>query len=143
MLPLHDGIPLHRGLKEPERSTFGCCVDPLALVKLTSLTERSRGRPEVSVGVIDGPVFMQHPDLNHERLRDVSGRHGRTCAGAKGAACMHGTFVTGILAAKRSSAAPAICPDCTILIRPIFTDSHLDIGSVPSATEEDLATAML
>jgi subtilisin family serine protease len=105
--------------------------------------ERSRGRPEVSVGVIDGPVFMQHPDLNHERLREVSGRHGRTCAGANGAACMHGTFVTGILAAKRSSAAPAICPDCTILIRPIFTDSHVDAGSMPSATEEDLATAML
>lgn len=118
-------------------------MDSLALVKLTSLMERSRGRPDVSVGVIDGPVFMQHPDLNHERLREVSARHSSTCATANGAACLHGTFVTGVLAAKRNSAAPAICPDCTILIRPIFTDASVGMERMPSATQLQLATAMV
>lgn len=118
-------------------------MDSLALVKLTSLMERSRGRPDVSVGVIDGPVFMQHPDLNHERLREVSARHSSTCATANGAACLHGTFVTGVLAAKRNSAAPAICPDCTILIRPIFTDASVGMEGMPSATQLQLATAMV
>ncbi|AMY07729.1 hypothetical protein LuPra_00909 [Luteitalea pratensis] len=35
-------------------------VDPLALVKLTALMARTKGRAEVTVGVIDGPVRMQH-----------------------------------------------------------------------------------
>ena len=105
--------------------------------------ERSRGRSEVNVGVIDGPVFMQHPDLNHERLRELTGRHSSICGGANGAACMHGTFVTGILAAKRSSAAPAICPDCTILIRPIFADASVGVEGMPSATQQQLAAAIV
>ena len=112
-------------------------------MKLTELMERSRGRPEVNVAVIDGPVFMQHPDLNHERLCEVTGGDGSIGAPQNGAACTHGTFVTGILAAKRSSAAPAICPDCTILIRPIFADASVGVEGMPSATQQQLATAIV
>jgi subtilisin family serine protease len=58
-------------------------------------------------------------------------------------ACMHGTFVAGILSAKRGSAVPAICPDCTLLVRPIFTETTAANGDLPSATPEELAQAIL
>lgn len=55
---------------------------------------------------------------------------------------MHGTFVAGILSARRGSAAPAICPDCTVLVRPIFAETAAD-GEVPAAAPEELAEAIL
>jgi subtilisin family serine protease len=53
-----------------------------------------------------------------------------------------GTFVAGILSAKRGSVAPAICPDCALIIRPIFAQAAVG-ESLPSATPEELATAIL
>ena len=46
-------------------------VDPLTLVKLDALMERTSGRPEVKIGVIDGPVLTRHPDLIGARLREI------------------------------------------------------------------------
>src|SRR3954469_14575851 len=79
---------------------------PLQLIKLTALMERTSGRPEVNVALIDGPVVTQHADLAGERLREISGNHGATCSLALSTACLHGTFVAGILSAKRNSPAP-------------------------------------
>ena len=118
-------------------------VDPLALVKLRALMDRTSGRPEVKIGVIDGPVLMRHPDLTGGRLREIPGADGGGCTRADSMACLHGTFVTGILAAKRSSPAPAICPDCTVLIRPIFAESTWGREHMPSATPRELAAAMI
>lgn len=56
---------------------------------------------------------------------------------------MHGTFVAGILCAKRSSIAPAICPNCTLLVRPIFVETPSGNGQIPSATPQDLAVAII
>lgn len=39
--------------------------------------------------------------------------------------------------------APAICPDCTLLVRPIFIESVAQNGEMVSATPEELATAMI
>jgi subtilisin family serine protease len=116
---------------------------PLALVKLTALMERTSGRDDVPIGVIDGPVLMRHPDLAYDHLRDLSGSQGAACTQVNSPACLHGTFVTGILAAKRNSSAPAICPDCTVLIRPIFAESGSGSAYMPSATPQELAAAML
>jgi subtilisin family serine protease len=127
----------------PGAETFGGGVDPLALVKLTRLMERARGRADVKIGVIDGPVLMRHPDLTFGNLREVSRARGATCTEIGSTACLHGTFVTGILAAKRGSSAPAICPDCTILIRPIFAESRSGHGHTTSATPQELAAAIL
>jgi subtilisin family serine protease len=55
---------------------------------------------------------------------------------------VHGTFVAGILSARRGSAAPAICPDCALLVRPIFTEPSAGNGQMPNATPEELATAI-
>jgi hypothetical protein len=46
--------------------------DPLSAVRLTALMERTSGRPEVKIGLIDGPVLSQHPDLAGGNLREIS-----------------------------------------------------------------------
>src|SRR6516162_5601797 len=84
---------------------------PLDLVKLAPLMQRTSGRAEVKVAVIDGPVAVAHPDLSGARIHEVPGRLGAACARVGSAACTHGTFVAGILSANRASSAPAICPD--------------------------------
>jgi subtilisin family serine protease len=62
---------------------------------------------------------------------------------AKSAACLHGTFIAGILSAKRISVAPAICPDCTLVVRPIFPETTSGSESMPSATPQELAAAIM
>lgn len=116
---------------------------PLELVKLTALMERSGGSPEVKIGLIDGPVVTQHPDLVGEHLREIPGGNGATCMQANSTACLHGTFVAGILCAKRNSPAPAICPNCTLLIRPIFTETTSGREYMPTATPLELAAAII
>jgi subtilisin family serine protease len=118
-------------------------MNPLDLVKLTALMERSSGSPEVKVGLIDGPVVTQHPDLAGEHLREIPGNNGATCTQANSTACLHGTFVAGILSAKRNSPAPAICPNCTLLVRPIFAERTTGSEQMPSATPQELAAAII
>src|SRR5574338_576938 len=114
----------------------------LDLVKLTPLMRRTSGNPEVKIGLIDGPVSTRHPDLSSRRFREISAGRGGSCAQAASIACLHGTFVAGILSAKRNSAAPAICPDCTLLIRPIFTETTAGQEQMPGTTPIDLASAI-
>jgi subtilisin family serine protease len=117
-------------------------MDPLGLTKLTSLMGRAGGSPEVKIGLIDGPVATQHPDLTAGRFHEIGGDNG-ACTQAESAACLHGTFVAGILSARRGSPAPAICPNCTLLIRPIFGEATSGSDLMPSATPEELARAIL
>jgi subtilisin family serine protease len=117
-------------------------MDPLRLVNLVRLMSRSSGRPEVVIGLIDGPVALDQADLAVTSIREVPGMQGAACSIATSAACTHGTLVAGILSAKRGSGAPAICPGCTLLIRPIFPESGAGNGQMPSATPRELATAI-
>jgi hypothetical protein len=71
--------------------------------------KRTSGQPDVRIGLVDGPVAIQHPDLAGGRLHEIQGTNGATCTLANSSACVHGTFVAGILSAKRNSPAPAIC----------------------------------
>jgi subtilisin family serine protease len=118
-------------------------MNHLDLVKLPALMELTRGQPEIVVGLIDGPVAMNHPDLTSENIREIPGSLQRTCAQANSTACMHGTFIAGILCARRSSFAPAICPGCTLLIRPIFVEATAGEEKMPSATPEELVAAII
>lgn len=118
-------------------------MNPLDLVKLTALMGTTSGVPEVKIGLVDGPVATQHPDLAGESLREIPGHNGASCARADSAACVHGTFVAGILAAKRNSPAPAICPGCTLIIRPIFAETTSAREQMPSATQQELAAAVV
>lgn len=118
-------------------------TSPLALVKLTELMKRTSGNPEIKVGIIDGPVMTQHPNLMGEQLYEVSRSNSVRCTQANSMACLHGTFVAGILCAKRGSAAPAICPDCSFLIRPLFAETTTSREPMPSATPQALAIAIM
>jgi subtilisin family serine protease len=112
---------------------------PLELVGLPALMQRTAGDARVRVAVIDGPVAIEDSALAGVRLSEIPGHRG-ACALAGSTACRHGTFVAGILSARRGSGAPAICPDCTLLVRPIFAEA--DAG-MPSATADELAEAIL
>jgi subtilisin family serine protease len=116
---------------------------PLDVVKLTALMQITSGRPEIVIGLLDGPVAVDHPDLMAEHIRELPGRQRGTRPQANIAARMHGTFVAGMLCAKRGSAAPAICPDCTLLVGPIFRGTTAERGPMPSATPEELAAAII
>lgn len=118
-------------------------MGPLDLINLTPLMERTSGIPKIKVGLIDGPVVIDHPDLATENILEVPGKLSGTCAQASSVACMHGTFVAGILCAKRNSPPPAICPNCTLLVRPIFSETISGDGQLPRATPEELAAAIL
>jgi subtilisin family serine protease len=118
-------------------------METLDLVNLTALMARSGGRPDVKIGLIDGPVAIQHPDLAGQQFREVTGTSRLTCTQAGSTACMHGTFIAGILCAKRNSPAPAISPDCTLLIRPIFAEATSGRDAMPSAMPRELAAAIV
>jgi subtilisin family serine protease len=118
-------------------------MGPLDLVQLTPLMDRTSGRPEIRIGVIDGPVALNQPDLAGASIHEVPGKLSGICNRADTVACSHGTFVAGILAARRGSVAPAICPGCTLLLRPIFAETANGNGVMPSATPEHLAEAIV
>ena len=118
-------------------------MNPLDLVNLVLLMERTSGHPAVKVGIIDGPVVTEHPDLTAASLHEISGNHAGICTKSNSMACLHGTFIAGILSAKRNSPAPAICPNCTHLIRPIFVESSVGLEHMPGATPHELAAAII
>jgi subtilisin family serine protease len=121
----------------PASTALATASDPLDLARLRPLLDRTRGSPEVHIGLIDGPVDLDHPDL----CVAASAQTGTAdCAVDSSAACRHGTLVAGILVARRGSAAPAICPDCTVHLRPIFSEFCGE--GPPRASMEELANAL-
>jgi hypothetical protein len=51
---------------------------------------------------------MDHPELANQHVREIPGNGSGACTQANSTACLHGTFVAGILSAKRGSVAPAM-----------------------------------
>ena len=100
--------------------------------------ERTPGSPGIAIGLIDGPVHVAHPGLEPTGLRTLGGS--ANCARSTSVACVHGTFVAGILHARRGGAAPAICPGCTVLVRSIFPEG--DVRGFPTCEPEELALAI-
>ncbi len=72
-------------------------IDPLDLVRLTGLMSRSAGRRQIRIGLIDGPVAMDHAELVADRIEPVADARGAACGSPSSAACAHGTFVAGIV----------------------------------------------
>lgn len=102
--------------------------------------DRISGIPDVTIGLIDGPVDFRHPDLASDRMHALSGP---TMPRTDAPGCLHGTFVAGMLSAKRTSTAPAICPGCTLLTRPIFGEAGSARDQMPRSTPAELARAIL
>lgn len=110
----------------------------IALDSLASLTE---GNPEIVVGIIDGPVDTTHPDFRDSRISPVGDATPATCTAPDSFACVHGTFVAGIICGRRGSQAPAIAPGCTVLVRTIFCEAP-DPRQCPAVRPTDLAEAI-
>ncbi|HKQ74788.1 MAG TPA: S8 family serine peptidase [Blastocatellia bacterium] len=117
--------------------------NPLEQVGLAPLMELGAGNPEVMIGLIDGPVAASLPIFGAGRIREVSGTMKTDCKDVSSAACLHGTFIAGVLSAKRGLPAPAICPGCALLVRPIFAEPKTGENHSPSATPGELARAII
>jgi subtilisin family serine protease len=100
------------------------------------------GQAAVLIGLIDGPVNLDSANLSGRNVRVIPSNLSGKCDWATSAACKHGTLVARILSARRDSVAPAICPGCTLLVRPIFGES-IQFQEQPTATQEELADAIL
>lgn len=111
----------------------------LETVRLTGLMAATEGASAVLIGLIDGPVLTGHPGLQPEGMRALSGSP--QCRHANSAACQHGTFVAGILHARRGGEAPGLCPGCELLVRPVFAER--DGGGFASCEPEELAAAII
>ncbi len=115
--------------------------EALRLVGLAPVMALTRGIAEIAVALVDGPVAVDHPALSGAAIR-AAGLDPSACSRLGTPACLHGTFVAGILVAERGSSAPSICPACTLLVRPIFRETDSD-GMVPSASLEDVSRAIV
>ena len=115
----------------------------LDLVNLARLLERTSGRPDVIGGLIDGPVAMRNPDLWSSSVRYVNADVAARCVPSGSEACNYGTLVAGILSSKRGSRAPAICPDCIWLVRPIFPEFVPGGEQWLGASDQELANAIV
>ena len=115
-------------------------MSPLDLVQLGALMNRTSGTSGIRIGLIDGPVALDHPELTSGNIVHL-GETQRACR-ANASACLHGTAVAGILSARRGSDAPAICPNCTLLLRPIFGEPDAPERDMPSASPRELAQAI-
>ncbi len=114
----------------------------LDLVTLSPLMRLTSGKPEIKIGLIDGPVATNHPELASANIRKIASSPA-ACTQANSAACKHGTLVAGILCGQQNSVAPSICSGCTLLVRPVFTETLSRGDRTPSATPEDLSVAIL
>jgi subtilisin family serine protease len=124
-------------------SNIGSGSGCLDLVRLSPLMARTSGRPEIPIGLIDGPIAVNHPDLPAENIRELPGQSPGACLDNGSTACAHGTFIAGVLLARRGSVAPAICPGCSLLVRPIFTETIPPGEVMPGAAAEELADAII
>ena len=120
-------------------------MDPLRQIRLDSVMEISSGSPNVAIGLIDGPIDYNHLAFQGSKIRAVNASQLAACNAANSIACRHGTFVAGILCAKRGFSAPAICPGCTLLLRPIFSE-HILLNretTLPTSSPEELSDAII
>ncbi|MGZ9087003.1 MAG: S8 family serine peptidase, partial [Rhodoplanes sp.] len=119
----------------------GIVTVSLEVAGLTALMRVTTGISKVAIGLVDGPVAADHPDLATENIRSLTAATDPATPN-NGVALSHGTYVAGILAARRGSSAPAVCPGCTLLVRPIFLETVSDNAEMPSATPDEVADAI-
>jgi hypothetical protein len=101
-------------------------------------TEEIRGRIDhgpILVAIIDGPY--DDAVLSRILAQKPIGLGNERCGINPNTACSHGTFIMGLLGARRDALLPGMCPDCSFLHIPLFIDEI-----APSATVDELAKAL-
>lgn len=89
----------------------------------------------VPVAVIDGPYDAAA--LSGILARAPVSLGTGSCGVNPNSACNHGTFVMGILGARRDALIPGICPDCQLLHVPLFMNED-----APRTSVAELANAI-
>jgi hypothetical protein len=86
----------------------------------------------ISAAVIDGPydVVALAEVLAHKPINLANA----SCDRGLGTACVHGTFVMGLIGARYDAAIAGLCPDCQLLHFPLFVEERS-----PSACIDELA----
>ena len=90
MLSAESGPSLHQ---EPRLGS-----DPVGLVGLTHLMSVTRGTSSVAIGLVDGPIALDHPNLSSANIGEVPDSSNGRCSDVTSIGCIHGTFVAGIFA---------------------------------------------
>src|SRR5437867_1397025 len=90
-------------------------------VGLPALMALTGGSPDVVIGLIDGLVAVDHPNLAGARIRQAEPGLSTAAPETGYERFAHGTSIAGILVARRGTDVVSICPDCTVLSRPLFT----------------------
>lgn len=111
----------------------------LDLVRLAPLMLLSEGEVWLRIGLADGPIDPDHPQLRRAGIRTL-GPSARQPVNANSAAVRHATFVAGVLHGLRGGPSPAIAPACPLLAWPIFTS---DAAGSSSASSGLLAEALI
>jgi subtilisin family serine protease len=122
-------------------------MDALRQTRLDMVMRLSTGNPNLTIGLVDGPVDFSHPAFQGAKIRTIRNSQLTACKNASNIACSHGTFIAGILCSKRGLAAPAICPGCEVILNPIFQrryDQRINnVNTVPSTTPDELSNAIV
>jgi subtilisin family serine protease len=96
-------------------STHRFTVDPLRLIRLSHLMSRTSGTPEVRIGLIDGAVDTSNAALVDKRVMSLAPEAATTSIASR-----HATYIACLLLSSRAAQAPGLCPDCTLISRPLF-----------------------
>lgn len=105
---------------------------------LHQLRARTRGRRQVTIAVLDGPVDIDHPCFAGADLEILGSRPGGCALSADELG--HGTHVASVIFGQPGSPLEGIAPHCRGLIVPIF-HSQPD-GEILPCSQLDLARAV-
>ena len=81
--------------------------------------------------------------LVHDRHPSSTGGASTACIQPPDFACGHGTAVAGTLLAGRHTQMPGICPQCVLVVLPIFDEATEQPDAIPEATPAVLASAIV
>jgi len=112
-------------------------MNPLSLLRVSVSMERTQGRPQIAIALIDGLVAVDRPDPASTTIhalpgRELSGKPKGACSLAESVTCTHGRFVAGMLTARRGSAAPFVTGATALLCRSSRQCRPGQAGSDPS-----------
>lgn len=112
-------------------------VAATTLVELEPLMVRTRGRREVMIGLVDGPIDHSHPALKRARIKALPGGAFGRDRPSRDIATRHATFIAGLFAAERGSESEGgLCPECPLLCASVVRERN----EMPTAS--DLAEAI-
>ena len=118
--------------------------DPAAIPGLSTLQQRTRGTPDISVAILDGPIDTDHPCFQGADLTPLPTLvRGKASAGPMS---VHGTHIASTIFGQPGSPVEGIAPRCRGLVAPVFSDgrrlSQLDLARAIEQAVENGASVI-